>query len=79
MNFAPMILRHQPLMQGENNHNHSVTIVSTVQVLSTDTLLATVGEIWPSVRHRVDFIEGNLYELSSPRLVCLPFLYFPRY
>jgi hypothetical protein len=56
-------------MRGENNHNHCV------QVLSTDTLLVPVRETWPSVRYRVDFIEGSWYELPGPRLACVPFLY----
>jgi hypothetical protein len=38
-------------------------------------LLVAVRETWPSVRYRVDFIEGSWYELPSPRLACVPFLY----
>ena len=76
MNFAAMILCHQPPMQGENNHNDSVIIVSTVQELSADTLLTRVREIWPSARYRdrVGFVEVNWYGLSNPRLDCVPFL-----
>jgi hypothetical protein len=68
MNFGAMVLRHHPPMRGEINHNHCVQVLS-VQALSTDTLLAAVREIWPSVRYRVYSIEGSWRALKSGYLL----------